>query len=545
MSNLKAAVDSLLEKHQIRGGVLDKSLREMNRDELLQTFLEKSDDVAYRNQILKQNELWLEDKDFVQDAIRTKEAYFDQRFNELSEGISKIPALQKFGFDFSEMPRHGSTELFYNEAIRQVRNFADRELETPNRLLREKIRNIDSHFSFNRFNHLPWAQQNPLLEQELINLQETALDVHNMIGEVKAFWPNFDAKARLVGKPLEAQYRSLSQTLENNRAYVQAKEDFAKFADSLPESEFRSRLQDEPFRRAYRQATGTSVIKLDGQYYRQSEYDDMIERSNAEAVAAEKERLASIEQKRVSPEVQEFLSANREAVEAERVAAAAEREKPVSDKVVYIDPTGKRQYFDRSELDNLDPAIKAKIESQEKLRADIEQYNNIKQVRAKSAANPPAIDPEVGEELVAVKPHRVVHGSGMSGIFNSKTEETVADSVSKQTPSVSESVNQITKDTVQQKTIGESESSRIEREAVERTYNLRRQISNSQSSGLNLSADTARSYVFGYKQKALLGFMGTAGAVSLLEASMSGPNQEAIERRRRLEEERCKKQFGY
>ena len=114
MSNLKAAVDSLLERHQIRGGVLDKSLREMNRDELLQTFLEKSDDVAYRNQILKQNELWLEDKDFVQDAIRTKEAYFDQRFNELSEGISKIPALQKFGFDFSEMPRHGSAELFYN-----------------------------------------------------------------------------------------------------------------------------------------------------------------------------------------------------------------------------------------------------------------------------------------------------------------------------------------------------------------------------------------------------------------------------------------------
>lgn len=543
MKNLKAAVDSLLERHQIRGGILDKSLREMNRDELLQTFLEKSNSVVYRNQILKQNELWLEDKDFVQDAIRIKETYFDQQFNELSESISKMPALRNFGLDFSEMPRHGSAELFYNETIRQVRNFADRELETPNKLLREKIRNIDSYFSFSRFNHLPWAQQNPLLEQELINLQETALDVHNMIGEVKAFWPNFNEKARLAGKSLEAQYRSLSQTLENNRAYVQAKEDFAKFADSLPESEFRSRLQEEPFRRAYRQATGTSVVKLDGQYYRQSEYDAMIEQGNAEAVAAEKERLASI--KPVSPEVQEFLSANREAVEAERVAVAAEREKPMSDKVVYIDPIGKRQYFDRSELDNLDPAIKAKIESQEKLRADIEQYNSMKQTRVKSAANPPAIDPETGEELVAVKPHRVVHGSGMPGIFNSKTGETVADSVSKQTPSVSESVNQITKDTVQQKTIGESESSRIEREAVERTYNLRRQISNSQSSGLDLSADTARSYMFGYRQKALLGFMGTAGAVSLLEASMSGPNQEAIERRRRLEEERRKKQFGY
>ena len=73
MSNLKAAVDSLLERHQIRGGVLDKSLREMNRDELLQTFLEKSDSVTYRNQILKQNELWLEDKDFVHFCVKIVE----------------------------------------------------------------------------------------------------------------------------------------------------------------------------------------------------------------------------------------------------------------------------------------------------------------------------------------------------------------------------------------------------------------------------------------------------------------------------------------
>ena len=94
---------------------------------------------------------------------------------------------------------------------------------------------------------------------------------------------------------------------------------------------------------------------------------------------------------------------------------------------------------------------------------------------------------------------------------------------------VSEQTNELAEITVQQNTIGETQASSIERRAANSI----------------LMADTARSYTFGYKRKALLGMMGTTGAISLMEASMSGPNRDVVERKRQLEEERRRRQLGY
>ena len=96
-------------------------------------------------------------------------------------------------------------------------------------------------------------------------------------------------------------------------------------------------------------------------------------------------------------------------------------------------------------------------------------------------------------------------------------------------PSAADQANDIVGNMLEYKTIGERSANAIERKATNSV----------------LFADTARSYTFGYRQKALLGMMGTAGAMSLLEATMNAPSAEIIERRRQLEEERRRKQMGY
>lgn len=516
MSKLSNAVDTILSGHKIRGGFSEKNLRDMSRGELVETFLSKSDNEIYLSEIREADKLWLEDKDFVDSAIRAKEKYFTQQFESLSEKISSEPLLKKFKADYDNLPNDTSAELVYNETIRQVRNFAESEFETPNKILREKISELDPRYSFKSINHLPWSEQNPLLEATLTDLQETALDVHNMIGEVKQFWPKFNVQERLAGKSLDAQYRYLSQKLEDNHNYILAKENFANFANNLSVEEFNNFWSDktggQAFRRAYRQATGNvPVHSLSGTFYRDFEFEEAKAAEFAEARAVEQQRLESI--KPVSPEQQARLDQLRQ-------EKAVQREKRESETrrgdIEYIDPSGKRIYYSKEDLETLPAEIRARVEAQEKLKADIKRYNS----RSRVSESAPEIE----------------------GRNNFKNQDlTVADSTQQRATPVTESVNAVTKDTVQLKTIGESESSKIEREAIEKTYNLKRDLSGSAL----LSEDTARSYVFGYKQKALLGFMGTAGAVSLLEASMSGPNAEAIERRRRLEEERRRKQLGY
>lgn len=530
MSKLSNAVDTILSGHKIHGGFSEKNLRDMSRGELIETFLGKSDNETYLSKIREADKLWLEDKDFVNSAIRAKEEYFTQQFDSLSEKISSEPLLKKFKADYTNLPNDPSAELVYNETIRQVRNFAESEFETPNKILREKISELDPRYSFKSIGYLPWSEQNPLLETTLTDLQETALDVHNMIGEVKSFWPDFDAQKKLEGKSLDAQYRFLSRTLENNRNYILAKENFANFANSLSVEEFNNFWSDktggQAFRRAYRQATdNVPVHSLSGTFYRDFEFKEAKAAEFAEARAVEQQRLESV--KSVSPEQQTRLDQLRQ-------EKAIQREKRESETrrgdIEYIDPNGKRIYYSKEDLETLPAEIRVRVEAQEKLRADIKRYNS----------RVPESTPEI-ETTTKVPATRVVN-EPLLGRNNFKNQDlTVADSTQQRATPVSESVNEVTKDTVQLKTIGESESSRIEREAIEKTYNLKRDLSRSAL----LSEDTARSYVFGYKQKALLGFMGTAGAVSLLEASMSGPNAEAIERRRRLEEERRRKQLGY
>lgn len=503
----------------------------MSRGELVETFLSKSDNEAYLSKIREADKLWLEDKDFVDSAIRVKEEYFTQQFDSLSEKISSEPLLKKFRADYTNLPNDPSAELVYNETIRQVRNFAESEFETPNKILREKISELDPRYSFKSINHLPWSEQNPLLETTLADLQETALDVHNMIGEVKSFWPEFNVREKLAGKSLDAQYSYLSQKLEDNHNYVLAKENFANFANNLSVEEFNNFWSDktggQAFRRAYHKATDNAPVhSLSGTFYRDFEFEEAKAAEFAEARAVEQQRLESI--KPVSPEQQARLDQLRQ-------EKAIQREKRESETrrgdIEYIDPSGKRIYYSKEDLETLPAEIRVRVEAQEKLRADIKRYNSRSRVQESVEI----------ETMTKVSAARVVH-EPLLGRNNLKNQDlTVADSTQQRAMPVAESVNEVTKDTVQLKTIGESESSRIEREAIEKTYNLKRDLNRSAL----LSEDTARSYVFGYKQKALLGFMGTAGAVSLLEASMSGPNAEAIERRRRLEEERRRKQLGY
>lgn len=92
-----------------------------------------------------------------------------------------------------------------------------------------------------------------------------------------------------------------------------------------------------------------------------------------------------------------------------------------------------------------------------------------------------------------------------------------------------EETNAIAAEMTEMNTVGETPAAGIERRAANSI----------------LAVDTARSYVFGYRQRALLGMMGTIGGVSLMEAAMNGPSSESIERRRKLTEERRLRDLGY
>jgi hypothetical protein len=92
-----------------------------------------------------------------------------------------------------------------------------------------------------------------------------------------------------------------------------------------------------------------------------------------------------------------------------------------------------------------------------------------------------------------------------------------------------EATNEIAAVATEERAVGETGAARIERMSMSNI----------------LATDTAASYVFGYKQKALLGAMGTLGAISLLEANSHGGGREALERKRALEEQRRMKKYGY
>lgn len=98
-----------------------------------------------------------------------------------------------------------------------------------------------------------------------------------------------------------------------------------------------------------------------------------------------------------------------------------------------------------------------------------------------------------------------------------------------QIEAATDETNEITMAATEERVVGERGAAQIER----------RSMSNI------LATDTAASYAFGYRQKALLGVMGTVGVISLLEANSHGGGREALERKRQLEEQRRMKKYGY
>lgn len=147
---------------------------------------------------------------------------------------------------------------------------------------------------------------------------------------------------------------------------------------------------------------------------------------------------------------------------------------------------------------------------------DKDIFNNLDELDAEAAAREKGTTK--AEELARIK-----------GGVQTPSDEITSQRVSTKQQDIADQVSGVNHEKTELDSVGERGAKGIERKA----------------SVNSLLADTARSYTFGYKQKALLGFMGTAGAMTLLEASMNSPSAEVIERRRQLEEERRRKKFGY
>ena len=519
---IKSAVDSGLSTHGIVDSGYEGKLSDLAMDEVRTIMTDKfrgNTEYLGRAKLLE----GIGEKNEVRGLLDLKEEFFFNEFERLSKSIDNNTQLRGFHFDELRVSAN-SAELQYNELQRQLRNFADGELEAPNKILRQKISALDPNYNFSRFDKLSWSRQNEILGNELNDLQSYAADVNELKKQVLALNPNYD-DSRISGKSLQGQFRSLSGTLANlenkntGRSALQAR---LKSMDNAGFNELWN-VSDPKLRRDIRGSWGDDyVYKENGVYYRSG-----IDTSPSSVRPPEPQRgpvrdlsqeqrdrftnMSNLNQKEFQREWNN-LSEYEKTLYQEQVGAVDTFRDSYGNLIAIQDGN-------QNQLASLDDKIRSEYEAWLVNRDNV-LWNETNQFAEAARAQRLLDDRQrlkfehgerpVQEEMSGYTP---VGESPEGGQIEAATEET----------------NEITMAATEERVVGERGAAQIER----------RSMSNI------LATDTAASYAFGYKQKALLGVMGTVGVVSLLEANSHGGGREALERKRQLEEQRRMKKYGY
>lgn len=519
---IKSAVDSVLSTHGIVDSGYEGKLSDLAMDEVRTIMTDKfrgNTEYLGRAKLLE----GIGDKDEVRGLLDLKEEFFYNEFERLSKSIDNNTQLKGFHFDELRVSAK-SAELQYNELQRQLRNFADSELEAPNKILRQKISALDPNYDFSRFDKLSWSRQNEIFGNELNDLQSYAADVNELKKQVLALNPNYD-DSRISGKSLQGQFRSLSGTLANlgnkntGRSALQAR---LKSMDNAGFNELWN-VSDPKLRRDIRGSWGDDyVYKENGVYYRSG-----IDTSPSSVQPPEPQRgpvrdlsqeqrdrftnMSNLNQKEFQREWNN-LSEYEKTLYQEQVGAV-DTFRDSSGNLIAI------QDGNQNQLASLDDKVRSEYETWLVNRDNV-LWNEANQFAEATRAQRLLDDRQrlsfergekpVQEEMSGYTP---VGESPEGGQIEAATEET----------------NEITMAATEERVVGERGAAQIER----------RSMSNI------LATDTAASYAFGYKQKSLLGVMGTVGVISLLEANSHGGGREALERKKQLEEQRRMKKYGY
>ena len=516
---IKGAIDNILSTHGIVDSGFEGKLSDLEIGEIRSIMVNKfrgNQDYIGRARLLE----GIGDREEVRGLLDLKEDFFSEELSRLESAVRRDSQLNKFRYDNSTV-RGNSYELKYNEYQRQLRNFADTELEAPNKLLRSKVLSIDPNYNFSKLDRLSWARQNEILGNELTNLQEYALDIHNLKQEVLALNPNYD-ESRLAGKNLYSQFRSLSGTLANLENKSVGRSTLQDRLMNMDQAGFNQlwTVQDPKLRREIRGAWGDNYVYREGDtYYRSGidqgpQYVPPPQGPTRDLLQEQKDKFNDIN----SLGQTEFQEAWNKMNSYE--------------KTLYQQHVGEVHTF-RDSAGNVH-SIRENNESA--LRSLDEQTRN--EYESWLLNRDTALSLEQEQAAEAARTQRFL-GDRQQLQFE-RTERSTEEQITGYTPvekspvggkveQSTEATNEIAAVATEEKTVGETGAARIERMSMSNI----------------LATDTAASYVFGYKQKALLGAMGTLGAISLLEANSHGGGREALERKRALEEQRRMKKYGY
>jgi len=311
---------------------------------------------------------------------------------------------------------------------------------------------------------------------------------------------------------------------------------------------------DKDMRRDTRLAWGDAghVERYNGQYYREGIDDELYDATKrldhlAEiraAKEAEAERIRVAKEKGAGTNFFEKIDNVKAAHRADsfdsRNLATAWNELSDYEKGIYAKQFGEIETFGKN--NEYATSIGVDISTQPKEVQDAyAEYMKQEQI-AYERGTRDALAEKMANERVQAERARELYGDKNVPDFEPNTQEEAVNNVlneqkiwrpeakpQSQTEAAVQENNALAAENTELRTHGESQTSQIERKAANSI----------------LAAETARSYVFGYRQRALLGMMGTVGGISLLEAAMSGPSAETIERRRKLTEERRLRQLGY
>ena len=547
---IKSAVDDILSTHGIVDSGYEGSLRDLDISQIRNIMYDKFR--GNQEYLKKAHALSLINDNSIEvpELLHLKEDFFRDELTRIRGAVNNNSVLGNFSFDRSQVG--GSFELQYNEYQRQLRNFADEELKAPNAILRQKIAKLDPNYNFGRFDKLSWERQNQIMEDELSDLQSYAIDVSALRSEIKSYNPNFDF-SRADSMNLYSQFRYLgkhAQRYQNKSVGMTALRDRLAQMDNAGFNELWNST-DAQIRRDVRLSWGDqgSIEKYRGTYYRAG-IDDQLQRERAQAISAQELAEAKAKQEQRLEEQQRnkrdiFAEARKKidavhAVKDDPVKLAQEWNKLNNlEKNEYHTAYGEVHEFGDGkyaapwgvDLSNQSPEVQAAYADYlERRQRAIEagtrdsMGERIAETRyQRERANELYGDRTVAQfEPTETEPVGVAEAEQTSDIWRPKEQPS-------QTEAAVNETNAIAAERTEMNTVGETQTANIERRAANSI----------------LAADTARSYVFGYRQRALLGMMGTMGGISLMEAAMSGPSAETIERRRRLTEERRLRQLGY
>lgn len=548
---IKSAVDNILSSHAIVDSGYEGSLRSLSIEDARDIIYGKfRGDTGY----LGQAKLLQGIDHEVPELLRLKEDFFAEEFSRLDEAVGNNSALK--GFTFNENLVKGNTfELGYNEYQRQLRNFADSELETPNKLLREKISKLDPTYNFSKFDKFSWERQNQIFENELNDLQSYAADVEFLRRDTKQANQNFDfSKANSMS--LRSQFNYLGKYSEKYKAREATMANMREDLKTMSQSEF-SELwgnADSTLRRDTRFAWGDTgrIERYNGQYYREGIDDKLLYDARKQDHLNELSRLREeeAERLRISREkgaginffekIDNVKAAHRANDFDSRNLATAWNELSDYEKGIYAKQFGEIETFGKN--NEFATSIGVDMSTQPKEIQDAyTEYMKQKQVAYERGTRDALAEKMANERFQAERVRELYGDRTVPNFEPNAQEEAVSNTLNEQriwrpeaksqsqTEAAVEENNALAAENTELKTHGESQTSQIERKAANSI----------------LAADTARSYVFGYRQRALLGMIGTVGGISLLEAAMSGPSAETIERRRKLTEERRLRQLGY